>query len=430
MTTPTTWFGRGVRRLGLGLFLAASLGVAVGVLVGGPAFASGEPGGSSTEPGSSPTGTSNCPSSNPPNQLTLVAGTPQTAILQSTFGTGLQVALSNNDGCPVTGAAGIPVTFSAPSTGASGVFSTSGSNTVTVGSDASGNVAAPTFTANDTQGSYTLTASSQYGSVSFSLTNTAVGIPAKITAIPLTSRSASVTGRYPQPLQVKALDANGNPVAGATVTFTLGTGSASACGTSTSAGASFIGGSAQATATTGANGVAISPAFTANSTAGSFTATAAVSGKEPSGGAGKEPSSGSGSGAATPVSFALSNLAGKPLKLTTGVGATQSTTAGTPFPIRLAVTVTDAEKNPVPDAQIAFSAPAHGASGRFTTHTRGSHHQRSHTSHSPTVQVKTNACGIAVAPGFTANDQQGGYIVKATAKHAKTAAFALVNEAP
>ncbi len=179
--------GGGVRRVALGLILAASLGTAVGVLVGGPAFAAGETGGSPTEP--TGTGTSNCPSSNPPNQLTLVAGTPQTAILQSAFATGLQVALSNSDGCPVTSAAaGIPVTFSAPASGASGVFSTSGSNTVIVGADASGSVAAPPFTANGTAGSYTVTASSQYGSVSFSLTNTAAGVPARIVAIPLKSR--------------------------------------------------------------------------------------------------------------------------------------------------------------------------------------------------------------------------------------------------
>jgi protocatechuate 3,4-dioxygenase beta subunit len=408
------------------------------MLMSGPAAASGETGGSPTETGTSPTGTgtSNCPSSNPPNQLTLVAGTPQTAILQSAFATGLQVALTNSDGCAVTSAAaGVPVTFSAPASGASGVFSISGSNTVTVGSDASGSVAAPAFTANDTQGSYTLTASSQYGSVSFSLTNTAAGIPARITAIPLKSRSASVTARYPQPLQVEVLDSGGNPVAGTTITFTLGSGGSSACGTTSSAGASFTGGGAQATATTGANGVASSPLFTANSTAGSFTATAAVSGKEPSGGSGKENSAASGSDAATPVSFALSNLAGNPTKLTPGVGATQSTTAGTPFPIRLAVTVTDAEKNPVPGAQITFSAPTSGASGRFTDrssidHSRGSDHHRSHLSYTHMVKVKTSACGIAVAPAFTANHLPGGYIVKATVKPARPAAFALVNEAP
>jgi hypothetical protein len=428
--------GGGVRRVALGLIMAASLGAAVGMLVGGPAFASGETGGSPTEP--TGTGTSNCPSSNPPNQLTLVAGTPQTAILQSAFATGLQVALSNSDGCPVTSAAaGIPVTFSAPAGGASGVFSTSGSNTVIVGADASGSVAAPAFTANGTAGGYTVTASSQYGSVSFSLTNTAAGVPARIVAIPLKRMSASVTSRYPQPLQVKVLDANGNPIAGTTVTFTLGSGVSSACGTSSSssAGASFTGGGAEATATTTASGVASSPLFTANGTAGSFTATAAVSGKEPSGGSGKENSATSGSDAATPVSFSLSNLAGKPTKLTPGVGSTQSTLAGSPFPIRLAVTVTDAEKNPVPGAQITFSAPTRGASGHFAGrssigHSRGSDHPRSHPSYTHTVKVKTNGCGIAVTPAFTANHLPGGYIVKASVGHARQAAFALVNVAP
>ncbi len=417
--------GGGVRRVALGLIMAASLGAAVGVLVGGPAFASGETGGSPTEP--TGTGTSNCPSSNPPNQMTLVAGTPQTAILQSAFATGLQVALSNSDVCPVTSAAaGVPVTFSAPADGASGVFSTSGSNTVTVGADASGSVAAPAFTANDTQGSYTVTASSQYGSVAFSLTNTAAGIPARITAIPLKSRSASLTARYPQPLQVRVLDAGGNPVAGTTVTLTLGSATAGTCGTSTAASASFAGGGAEATATTDASGLATSPAFTANTAAGSFTATASVGG---GGGSGSESASKAGAPTVTPVSFSLSNLAGKPTKIAPGVGSTQSTTAGTSFPIRLAVTVTDADKNPVPGALITFSAPTRGASGRFTARSRGSR-RHARVSHPDTVEVKTSACGIAVAPPFTANHRPGGYIVKASAKPARSAAFALVNEAP
>ncbi len=422
---PMTWLLRRVRWAGLGLLVAVSLGAAVGMLVGGPSFAAGETGGSPTEP--TGTGTSNCPSSNPPNQMTLVAGTPQTAILQSAFATGLQVALSNSDGCPVTSAAaGVPVTFSSPSGGASGVFSSSGSNTVTVGADASGSVAAPAFTANSTAGSYSLTARSQYGSVSFSLTNTAAGVPARIVAIPLKSRSASVTARYSQPLQVTVLDANGNPVAGTTVTFTLGTGGASACGTSSSASASFAGGGAQATATTGANGVASSPLFTANSTAGSLTATASVSS---GGGGGNESAGKGGAPTVTPVSFTLSNLAGKPAKLAPGVGSTQSTIAGSPFPIALAVTVTDAQKNPVPGALVTFSAPAAG--GRFIVHSHDHHHHdRARVSHPHTVKVKTNACGIAVAPAFTANVTQGGYIVEASAKPARPVAFALVNEAP
>jgi hypothetical protein len=431
--TVRTRLRHGARHAALAILLAAGLGTWAGTIAGAPAFASGETGGSQGETGTSPTGTgtSGCPSSNPPNQMTLLAGTPQTAILGTAFATGLQVALSNSDGCPVTSAAaGVPVTFSAPVSGASGAFSTSGSNTVIVGADASGSAAAPVFTANTVAGSYTVTASSQYGSVSFSLTNTAAGIPARITAIPLKSRSASVTARYAQPLQVKVLDSSGNPVAGTTVTFTLASGDSSACGTTPDASASFTGGSVQATATTSSNGVASSPLLTANSTAGSFIATAAVSGREPSGGAGKESSAVSGGDAATPVSFSLSNLAGKPTKLVTGVGSTQSTNAGASFPIRLAVTVTDAEKNPVPDAQVRFSAPTRGASGYFTTYSHGSHHHRSRVSHAYAVKVKANACGIAVAPVFTANREPGGYIVKVTVKHARLAAFALVNVTP
>ena len=234
---PMTWLLRRVRWAGLGLIVAASLGIAVGMLVVGPAFAAGETGGSPTEP--TGTGTSNCPSSNPPNQMTLVAGTPQTAILQSAFASGLQVALSNSDGCPVTtAAAGVPVTFSAPSGGASGVFSTSGTNSVIVGADSSGAIMAPTFTANGIAGSYTVAASSQYGSVSFVLTNTAAGTPARLVAVSPVKQTATVAGRYREALAVKVLDGDGNPVAGASVTFTLtaSTGS-SACGTSSSSSA-------------------------------------------------------------------------------------------------------------------------------------------------------------------------------------------------
>jgi len=296
----------GCRRAALALVLVAGLGACTGMIAGASALAAGESGGSPSENGS--TGTSNCPSPNPPNQLMLVAGTPQTTTLDTAFASGLQVALSNSDGCAVTGAAGVPVMFSAPAAGAGGRFSASNANTVTVGADSSGNVAAPTFTANGTAGSYTVTASSQYGSVLFSLTNAAVTV-----------------GVWCSTLDKRA-----------------------------------------------------------------------------------------------------SLSAGEPVKLTPGIGSTQSTPTGARFPIRLAVTITDAEGNPVPGSPVTFSAPAHGASGRFA----GSHGLRSHLSRPRQVTVKTNACGIAVAPPFTANNRQGGYIVKALVKHVRPAAFALVNETP
>ncbi len=431
---PTGRGGVGRRQAGLtalGLILLVGLVAWAGAIGGTPAFASGETnsegGGAPGGTQSSPTGTSGCPSSNPPNQLTLVAGTPQTATLDSAFAGGLQVALSNSDGCAVTSAAGVPVTFSAPAGGASGRFSTSNSDTVSVGADASGTVAAPTFTAIGTAGSYTVTASSPYGSVSFSLTNTAAGIPARLAAISLKHTSTRVGSRFPQPLQVRALDAQGNPVAGASVTFTLGNATAGRCGAGTAASASFAGSGTQATATTGANGIATSPALVATAAAGSFTATASHSN---GGGAGASEDAGKGGDPdVAPVGFSLVNLAGKPAKIAPGVGSTQSTPAGSAFPIHLAVTVSDADKNPVPDALVTFSAPAAGASGRFTLHSGGSH-GRAHVSYPRTVKVKTGACGIAVAPPFTASGQPGGYIVEASAEPARPAAFGLVNEAP
>ncbi len=425
------------RRLGglaaLGLILLAGLGAWAGAIGGASAFASGE---TSPEGGGAPGGTqsstastSSCPSPNPPNQLTLVAGTPQTTTLDTAFA-GLQVALSNSDGCTVTGAAGIPVTFSAPGSGASGRFSTSNSDTATVGADASGAVAAPTFTADGTAGSYTVTVSSPYGSVSFSLANTAGGIPARLAAIPLERRYTKVSSRFPQPLQVRALDAGGNPVVGVTVAFTLGSGIAGRCNAGAGASATFTGGDAQATAITGADGLASSPALTASTAAGSFTATASISsGSADTGAGGAESAGDTESPGVAPVGFSLVNLAGKPAKIAPGVGSTQSAPIESVFPIRLAVTVTDVYKNPVRGALVTFSAPATGASGHFTLRSRDGH-AHAHTSHPRIVKVKTGACGIAVAPSFTASGQPGGYVVQASAESARPAAFALVNEAP
>ncbi len=393
-------------RTALAGLLAVSCAAVFSVLAFAQPTAGAEPG---TAGGS---GNANCPSPNPPTALTLVAGTPQTAATGQAFTTGLQVALVNSDGCPVTPAAGVPVTFSAPSSGASGWFLGSGSNAVTLGSDASGIAAAPAFTANDALGSYTVTAISSYGSVSFSLTNSAAGVPERIIAIAPPSRSARVASDYPQPLEVKVLDAGGNPVAGATVTFTLDAGTR-ACEASSNAGASFIGGTAQASATTGSAGLATSPPFAANSSAGSFTATAAVSA----------------AGNSIHARFALANRADAPAKVTTGVAARESTAVGTTFAIPLAVTITDAEQNPVAGTSVKFAAPAGGPGGRFTSYSRGSRHHP-HRSHVRVVEVKTDACGIALAPPFKADHQQGGYVVKATAGRAKPAAFALVNEAP
>ncbi|MGH3262595.1 MAG: hypothetical protein ACRDNS_11410, partial [Trebonia sp.] len=363
--------------------LIASVATAACLLILVPASAWGDT-------GTAGAGSASCPASNPPNQMTLAAGTPQTTMLDTEFATALQVALSASDGCAVTSAAGVPVTFRAPSRGASGVFSGSGSNSITVGSDVSGAVNATSFTANDTSGSYTVTATSRYGSVSFSLTNTANGVLASIVAVSTTSSSATVSTNYAQPLGVKVADANGDPVAGAAVTFTLGTANTTNCAESTPASATFTAGAGtQATATTDTSGVAISPLLTANSASGTFTATAAISSS--SGGTAGQANAESQTAAddTTPVTFRLANLAGAPVMLTSGAGLTEAAPAGGRFPMRLRVTVADAENNPVTGAPVVFTAPTAGPSGRFIIHHRGRQRHRKRAMRRRVVVVRT-----------------------------------------
>jgi hypothetical protein len=171
-----------------------------------------------------------------------MAGTPQSATLGSAFATNLQVAFTNSNGCPVTTpVAGIGVTFSAPAAGSSGLFAATGANTATVGSDASGSVSAPPFTANYAAGAYTVIATSPYGSVSFALTNveganqSACGANATTTsgldpakpagkATKLTvgvgaTQSAPAGARFAIRLAVTVTDAGNAPVPGTLVTF-------------------------------------------------------------------------------------------------------------------------------------------------------------------------------------------------------------------
>jgi protocatechuate 3,4-dioxygenase beta subunit len=444
-------------------------------------------------------GESACPTSNPPNMLTIVGGSPQTAQLGKAFQQNLQVALANSNGCPLTGSlAGISVDFVAPASGASGTFASSASNVAVVGTDTNGVAIAPPFTANGTAGAYSVHAQSDYGTTKLYLTNTAHGVASSLTVAGSAEQTAPVLSTYGTPLEATVLDADGQPVQGATVSFSLGTGTFGA-------GASFLGGGAQATVLTDSTGVATSPAVIANGVAGTFTATAAVAGianpvlyslrnlatrstlvasataktatvggryrplqvrlvgedGKPVEGAtvtfsvvstaagagagfvggaaqataltdatglasspallantvaGSFTATASAAGVTTPVSFPLRNVAGKPATIVAGVAASSATPVGARFPVRLAVTVTDADNNPVQGARVTFTSPAHGASGRFRGHAR-------------TVVVSTGSSGIAVAPVFTANRKPGGYAVVARVAGAKrSAAFALVNE--
>jgi len=322
---------------------------------------------------------------------TITALTPmrQSATVGAHFAKPLRVQVLDATGKAVAGAS---VSFSL-GTGAS--FDGGGGQAV-VPTDAAGIATSPSFTAGQVVGAFTgiATVAGAAGPARFALDDLAAG-PPRLSLVRGSAQSAVVGTRYRRALEVRVRNSAGRPVPGATVTFSLSAAGGAGSGSTAAAGASFTGGAEQATATTNANGVASSPRVTANTVAGSFTATATLTG----GGT---------------VVFSLRNRAGRPEVLTAGVGASESATVGSRFPVRLAVTVTDEHGNPVGGVVVTFAAPKGGATGRFSGGRRR-------------VRLKTDSRGIAVAPAFAADGVAGGYVVRASAA-GHSAAFALVNQ--
>ena len=195
-------------------------------------------------------------------------------------------------------------------------------------------------------------------------------------------QSAPLNTAFTTRFKVRLLDENGDPMSGASVTFTApGSG----------AGGTFAGSS---TVTTDADGYATAPAFTANTTLGAYDVTASTAHVDD-------------------VTFSLTNAPGLPSTLAVEAGDDQSTGVGTAFATRLKVLVEDAWDNAVPDARVTFTAPGSGAGGTFA----GS------------STVTSDADGFAEAPVFTANGTAGSYTVTASCTGVATpASFDLTNE--
>ena len=305
----------------------------------------------------------------------------------------LQAVVLDENGLPVPGAT---VSFQiGTGTSEAGATFTSGGVQATAVTDTDGLATSPPLIANGSLGRFTVLASTDGvdAAITFQLRNLAP----HLTATGKTE-TGTVDARYRLPLRARVLDTHGRPIQGVTVTFTLPQ-------AATGAGAAFVGGANQATASTNAQGEASSPPLIANSSAGRFTATAAVA---------ADPK---------PVAYSLRNVAGPPATIATGAASGESTATGSRFPIRLAVTVTDRSGNPVAGAIVTFTAPSgSGPGGHFTIADHARH--RSHASR--VARARTDSEGIAVAPPFTANARAGGFAVGARAGTTRTA-FALVN---
>jgi adhesin/invasin len=201
----------------------------------------------------------------------------QSATVNTAFAKAPSVRVTDINGNRVPN---VPVTFTSPAAGASGIFAANGTSVV-VNTDATGIATALVVTANSTLGTWNVTAAVAGipTPVTFRMTNV-LGTGATVIAAGGTPQSTPKGTAFAQPLQAIVKDSLGNPVTGANVTFTLPTGAASG---------RFPGNVRVVAAPTNAGGIATSPTVTATATAGSYAATATVA------------------GIATPANFALTN---------------------------------------------------------------------------------------------------------------------------
>lgn len=304
--------------------------------------------------------------------LTVMAGSPQSATVNTAFATAFQVKLTDAGSNPISGQT---ITFTAPGSGATGNFSASATATATT--NASGIATAPAFTAGTQAGSYQVTASALSLTTGLLVTNTA-GPAALMTITAGSNQSTAVGTAFATGLAVKVTDQFQNPLSAIAVTFAApGSGASGSFATS-------------ATVNTNASGIATAPTLTANSTPGAYQVTA--------------------SAGSLSQSFSLSNLTGPAANLTIVSGNSQSATIGTAFATALVVKVTDALNNPLQNVAVTFAPPSSGAGGTFAS----------------SATVNTDAAGLASSSAYTANTVAGTDAPRASAG-ALSQTFSLTN---
>ena len=303
-------------------------------------------------------------------QFSIATGSPQSVAVRLSFSP-LGVLVQDALGNPLQG---IAVTFGAPSSGASATLASGSAPTDTSGKAQVG------ATANAIVGSYSVSAGASCASspVQFSLTNHA-GPPASLTLTGGNLQSTSVTTAYSQALSVSVVDADGNPVPGASVTF-----AAPASGPSASLSAPIV--------VTNNAGVASTSAI-ANTASGALNIVASVG------------------GSVSPLTFSLTNLPGTAVSLKPVSGNYQSTLVNTTFPVPLVVSALDAYGNPVPGAAVTFTGPPSSAPSAVL---------------SPSGAVNSDANG-QVSVGAKADGVAGTFLVTARLSGGQQAGLTLTN---
>jgi protocatechuate 3,4-dioxygenase beta subunit len=136
--------------------------------------------------------------------------------------------------------------------------------------DANGLAIAPPLIANKTAGSFTATATALGARPGRYVLENLAAAPTGITAGAADGQSTTVGERFPIPLAVTVTDKNGNPVSGATITF-----SAPAKGAS----GYFTRKRRSVRVRTNSKGIAVAPPFSANASVGGYAVTATVKGR-------------------------------------------------------------------------------------------------------------------------------------------------------
>jgi subtilisin family serine protease len=391
--------------------------------------------------------------------ITASSGSGQSATLNSAFSLPLQALVRDGSSNPVVG---VTVTFSAPTSGASGSFAGFGTIATAI-TNASGIATTPTFTANGVSGSFNITATVSGASspAAFSLTNVAaaaINLPTALnvavgaqSALPITL-SSPATGSVFVTLSVS--DPTIASLNTSAVLISEGeTGSTrvrvnglrSGVVTILASASAYLSGTTQLSV--GSPTLAINTTSLPQGRVGqpySFTLDASngtkpytwtlIGGTLPanlqlsSAGLISGTPAGTFSGvltfrvtdASSPAQSAFANLtltvaaASIPSSIAMLSGSPQSTGTGASFGSALQAIVKDADGNPVSGAAVTFTAPASGASCSFAGQA--------------TAVAITNSAGVATSPVPAANSVAGTYSVNATVTGvAAPAAFSLTN---